>query len=144
MNSSELKPEDVDSIIGRMHALRSSGRSHAVELQGEAQRLVDWKEYVLTKPLVSVAAASVLGFAIVRSTMRAFTLPQARSSAVLSVPSTDRSLKSSFAGGVISLGTSIASSAIKSYFSNLIQRSISERGSSDRLHEFNTRLNDIA
>ena len=144
MNSSEQKPEGVDSIIGRMHALRSSGRSHAVELQGEAQRLVDWKEYVLTKPLVSVAAASVLGFAFVRSTMRALTLPKPTGSAVFSDPPTDRSPKSNFAGGVISLGTSIASSAIKSYFANLIQRSISERGSSDRLQELNSRINDIA
>ncbi len=143
MNSSEQEPVGVDSIIGRMHALRSSGRSHAVELQGEAQRLVDWKEYVLTKPLVSVAAASVFGFAIVRSTMLALSKPKVLSSTVAIDSSTARPLKSNFAGGVISLGTSIASSAIKSYFANLIQRSISEGGSSDRLHEFNSRYNDI-
>ena len=144
MKSSDQKTEDANLLIERMRSVRSSGRSHAFELQGEAKRLVDWKEYVLTKPLVSVAAASVFGFAIVRSTMRAITKPQARSAPIPSDPLNDRSAKSNFAGGVITLGTSIASSAIRSYFANLIQRSLSERDSSDRLHQFNSRINDIA
>jgi hypothetical protein len=144
MKSSEQKIEDASSIIERMQSLRSSGRSHACELQGEAHRLVDWKEYVLTKPLVSLTVASVLGFAFVRSSMRAITKPLSKNPPISSDSTTDSSAKSSFVGGVVSLSTSIASSAIKSYFANLIQRSISERGLSDRLHQFDSRINDIA
>jgi hypothetical protein len=143
MNSSKHKTEEANAIIARMQSVRSSGRSHACELQGEAHRLFDWKEYVLTKPLVSVATVSVLGFTIVRSAMRAFAKPTAKSSALSREPMAYKSAKPSFSGGVVSLSASIASSAIKSYFANLVQRSISERGSSDRFHRFNSH-DDIA
>jgi hypothetical protein len=143
MKRSEQKTEDANSIMDRMRSVRSSGRSHAYELQGEAHRLVDWKEYVLTKPLVSLAVTSVLGFAIARSTMRAITKPQATFPPISGDTINNSAARASFASGALALGTAIASSAIKSYFANLIQRSISERDSSDRLHKFNSRINDI-
>ena len=131
MRGSERKALDVETLIERMRYVRSAGQSHASELQGEAKRLVDWKEYVLAKPIVSIAAASVLGFAIVRSTMRAISSPTPSSDDARIRPATESSVVSNVASGAMALGTSIASSAIKSYFANLVQRSLVERGSSD-------------
>ena len=66
------KPEsDVNELLARMQKVRASGYSHAGELHGEAKRLVDWKEYVRSRPLTSIAVASLVGFSIVRSAFAA-------------------------------------------------------------------------
>jgi len=129
MRGIQRKEQDVDLLIARMREVRSAAQSHVGELQGEAKRLVDWKEYVLAKPIASVAAASILGFAIIRSTVR--TLSWTTSKQVLGENnrSDQSSVKSTLASSAIALATSIASSSLKSYFANLVQRSISEGGS---------------
>lgn len=131
MKVSESKALEVAALIERMRYVRSAGNLHASELQGEAQRLVDWKEYVLAKPLVSIAAASVFGFALARSTMRAISRTTRSSNDSQSRPTAESSVLANVASGAMALGTSIASSALKSYFANLVQRSLVERGSSD-------------
>lgn len=131
MKVSEQKALDVEAIIERMRYVRSAGHSHASELQGEAQRLVDWKEYVLAKPLVSIAAASVFGFAIVRSTIRAISSTTPISYDAKIRPAKESSVVANVTNGAMALGASIVSSALKSYFANLVQRSLVERGSSD-------------
>ena len=62
---------DVDELLARMQSVRACGYYHAEVLHGEAKRLVDWKEYVRAKPLMSIAVASLVGFSIVRSTLLA-------------------------------------------------------------------------
>lgn len=128
MSLGTLKEDDADLILKRMQAVRSAGHCHADELQGEMKRLVDWKEYVLAKPLFSVAAASVLGFALVRSTARSVSRSVPQSQPILSDVTPAVSLKSTIASGVLSLASTLASSAIKSYIASLSQRNKSEGG----------------
>jgi hypothetical protein len=58
-----------------MRMVRMSGNAHAIDLQGKAKRLVDWKEYVKAKPILSVASVSLLGFGLVRNLMLAAPKP---------------------------------------------------------------------
>ena len=141
MSGNGPKPNEVDLLVERMHSVRSAGCVHVSELQGEAKRLVDWKEYVLTKPLVSVAAASLVGFFIVRSAMRPPAIPLRQGLESQQLPTTSSSLKSTVVNGILSFATSLASSAIKNYVANLAQSSISEGGSSDRFSQFKTNGN---
>ena len=136
--------QEADLLIERMGSVRSAGFSHVNDLQREAKRLVDWKEYVLTKPLVSVALSSLLGFVITRSTMRAAIEPKPQ---ILDAKSSSASIvsrNSTFAGGVANFATSLATSAIKSYATRFLQSIISERSTHDRLQKFNSKVKDIA
>lgn len=129
MRSSQKSEDEADLLIERMRSVRSAGRFHVSKLQGEAKRMVDWKEYVLTKPIASVAAASILGFALIRGAVRAVPQTIPRRTLDKSEQSNEGSASSTFTSGAIALGASIASSALKSYFANLVQRSISEGSS---------------
>ena len=129
--------DDVQMIVERMRSVRASGYEHAGELQGEAMRLVDWKEYVRAKPLVSIAAASLVGFTLVRGTIGTLTGAIEPVSAATRPPSANRSMKSTLASGALTLATSIASSAIKNYFAKLSERTNLEGGSHDRFRHVN-------
>ena len=134
MKSEESSSQQADLLIDRMRVVRSVGYSHAHALQGEAKRLVDWREYVLSKPLVSVAAVSVLGFAIVRGVLRSVSVTTRENPLDTSQFNSNGLAKSTLMNGVLTLGTSIASSAIKRYVANLVQNGITDRGESDRHH----------
>ena len=135
MSSCGSDADDIELLIERMNTVRSAGYSHAEQLQGEAKRLVDWREYVLAKPISSVAFASILGFVITRSTMNSTPRPISNPLPLEKSELVNASVPASFAGGVIGLATSIASSAIKSYVANWVQARILERSSHDRLRE---------
>lgn len=144
MSDAEQNTREADLLIDRMRSVRSAGYAHAHELQREAKRLVDWKEYVLTKPLVSVAASTLLGFVIIRSTVRA-----ARSSMPQSLDAkrnfaSTASRNSTLVGSAVSFATSLATSAIKSYVASFVQGIISERSTDDRLQKFNSNVKDSA
>ncbi len=117
---------DVAQIIERMRAVRMSGHDHVVELQGEAKRLVDWKEYVRAKPILSVAAASLVGFGVVRNAFFAV------SSAPPSMLATGEPLvdnkftRSTIGSSITTLATSIVSNALKTYIANMLQRRIAK------------------
>lgn len=132
--------KEMDLLIERMHAVRSAGHSHVDELQDEAKRLIDWKEYVLTKPLVSVVAASLMGFLIARSTSKAVLEIKPRRTDADSVLNSKASGTPTLAGGFVNLATSIASSAVKSYVAKSLQRIISERSTSDRFQKFDSKV----
>ena len=141
MSDAAQDTQQADLLIERMRSVRSAGYSHVHELQREAKRLVDWKEYVLTKPLASVAASSLLGFVIIRSTMRAVTAPKPQSSDA-NRNSASVSRDSTFAGSAVNFATSLATSAIKSYVASFLQGIISERSTDDRLQKFNSKVKD--
>jgi hypothetical protein len=83
---------------------------------------------------VSVAAVSVLGFAIVRGVLRGVSKTTRENPLDMSQSNSNGLAKSTLMNGVLTLGTSIASSAIKRYFANLVQNGITDRGESDRHH----------
>lgn len=135
---------DVEALIERMSLVRSNGYDHAIELQGEASRLIDWTEYVRAKPLASVAVASLLGFGIVRSTMRMVSEPSAPISTDRSFPVATKRMNSSLLSGFGALATSIATAAVKNYFTTLVQRNTSEESSDDRFRKFRSKEQNVS
>ncbi len=135
---------DAEAIIERMRLVRSAGHDHADELHGEAKRLVDWTEYVRSKPLFSIALASLLGFSIVRSAMRTVSEPYLPIAMARSLPIPTKSIRSTLTTGFISLAMSIANSAVKNYFATLSQRNNSEGVYNDRFRQFNSKDQDFS
>ena len=124
--------EEVDDLIERMRAVRASGYDHAGALHGEAKRLVDWKEYVRSKPLVSIAVASLVGFSVVRSALRGSSPLTSSSLGFSPVTTPSSSNQVTWKNSVISLATNVATTALKHYFTTLIQRGKTEGGFHDR------------
>ncbi len=111
---------EADQIVDRMHSLRKSGYKQVVTLRGDAKRLVDWKEYVGAKPILSVAAASLLGFGVARKLGLMFsrtprTTPSYRQASVNS-----SSIGSTIGSSIATLATTIATNAVRSYVTNLM------------------------
>ena len=44
---------EAEQIVERMCSVRNAGYDHVVALQGEAKRLIDWKEYARAKPILT-------------------------------------------------------------------------------------------
>lgn len=57
--------KNADEILTRMRAVRNEMDEDVVDLMEDAKSLLDWKEYVRRFPLVSLAAAGVVGFVLV-------------------------------------------------------------------------------
>ena len=135
--------DDGNYLLSRMESVRASGYDHAGELHGEAKRLVDWKEYVRSKPIMSVAVASLIGFSVVRSTL-------GKSSQTNQVPlGTINSLESStpsqstWKSGAIALVSNVATTAIKHYLASLLQRRSTEGGFNDRFRNTGSQEQNI-
>ena len=134
---------DVDELLARMHRVRASGYNHAGELQGEAMRLVDWKEYVRSKPLMSIAVASLVGFSVVRSTLGTTSqvnpaFANGNNTLENSTPS-----RSSWKSAAIGLIANVASTAAKHYLASFLQPHKSEGGFNDRFRSAGSKEQSI-
>ena len=143
MNLDRLKEHEANCLIERMRTVRSAGYSHAGEIQEEAKRLVDWKEYVLAKPLTSVTATFLTGFVIVRGLTRI-----ARESSSLTLNSkpnflTSGSLGSTIARSAMTLATTVASSAVRNYISKFTHDITYGRESNDRSNELQSQDKNV-
>lgn len=127
----------MEQIIERMRSVRMSGHDHVVELQGEAKRLVDWKEYVRAKPILSVAAASLVGFGVIRNALFVVSKPPT-SMLAMGAPLVDnKSIRSTIGSSIATLATSIVSNAVKTYIANMLQRGIATGEINDRFQHDN-------
>ena len=142
MNASKLSG-DVDELLARMQSVRASGHYHAGELHGEANRLVDWKEYVRSKPLMSIAVASLVGFSIVRSTLGTNSSANNPPPGSPAVFENAKSSQSSWKSGAIALVANVASTAIKHYFASLLQSRKTEGGFHDRFRNTGSKEQSI-
>lgn len=142
MNASKLSG-DVDELLARMQSVRASGHYHAGELHGEANRLVDWKEYVRSKPLMSIAVASLVGFSIVRSTLGTNSSANVPPPGRPAVFENAKSSQSSWKSGAIALVANVASTAIKHYFASLLQSRKTEGGFHDRFRNTGSKEQSI-
>ncbi len=134
---------DGDDLLARMQRVRASGYSHAGELQGEAKRLVDWKEYVRSKPLMSIAVASLVGFSFVRSALGANSqVVPARASSHNALENS-MSSQSSWKSGAITLVSNVALTAVKQYLSSLLQSRRTEGGFNDRFRNTGSKEQSI-
>ena len=133
MKAVQSKAEtEAEQIVERMCSVRKAGYDHIVALQGDAKRLIDWKEYVRAKPILFVAAASLLGFSIVRKTGHVASKSSSPTMVVGDSANDPKSFRSTLTSSVVKLATSMASNAIKSYIVNMIQRGKPEGSSNDR------------
>ncbi|HUP78975.1 MAG TPA: hypothetical protein VM260_10500 [Pirellula sp.] len=129
------RESDVNELLARMQKVRASGYNHAGELHGEAKRLVDWKEYVRSKPLLSVAVASLVGFSLVRSavgTNSHATHARASSNNSLENLNSSQSSQSSWKSGAMGFVSNLASIALKHYLTSFLQPRNTEGGFNDR------------
>ena len=123
MSAAQSKTEvDVEQIIERMRSVRMSGHDHVVELQGEAKRLVDWKEYVRAKPILSVAVASLVGFGVVRNTLFVVSEPPPSLLAMGAPPVDNKSIRSTIGSSIATLATSIVSNAVRTYIAKCFKK----------------------
>ena len=123
---------EAEQIVERMCSVRNAGYDHVVALQGEAKRLIDWKEYARAKPILFVAAASLLGFSIVRKTTQVVFKSPLPTTVVGDSTNDPKSFRSTLTSSVVTLATSMATNAIKSCIVNMMQRVNSEGSSNDR------------
>lgn len=135
--------DDGDELLSRMQAVRASGYDHAGELHGEARRLVDWKEYVRSKPIMSVAVASVIGFSMIRSTLGMSSQTNPLPSRNTNVLENSTSSQSSWKSGAIALVSNVATTALKHYFASLLQRRSTEGGFNDRFRNTGSKEQNI-
>ena len=134
---------DVNELIARMQLVRASGCNHAGELHGEAKRLVDWKEYVRSKPLTCMAVASLVGFSIVRSTLRTNSHAYSVHASSLTTLENSKSSQSSWKSGAFEMVASVASTAIKHYLASLLQPRRTEGVLNDRFRNTGSKEQSI-
>ncbi len=70
---------EAESIQSLMKAVRDKRSKRVFDLQTEAHRFVDWKEYVRTAPIISLIGSSAAGFLVVnglRNSLPPATLPR--------------------------------------------------------------------
>ena len=126
---------DTDQIIERMRTVRMSGKAHATDLQRKAKRLVDWKEYVKAKPILSVASVSLLGFGLVRNLMVAASKPSPSSPTRQPARSDASPLKTTLSSSVANLAITVVTNAVKTYVANLMQHGTGKGNSHDRFQQ---------
>ena len=135
--------DDGNYLLSRMESVRASGYDHAGELHCEAKRLVDWKEYVRSKPLMSVAVASVIGFSLVRSTLGISSQTNQLPSRNMNVQESPTSSQSTWRSGAIALVSNVATTAIKHYLASLLQRRSTVGGFNDRFRNTGSQEQNI-
>lgn len=140
---------DADELLARMQLVRESGYCHADELHSEARRLLDWREYVRSKPLMSIAVASLIGFRFVRGALRSSPRLQAAipvNAAILQdskSSQSSQSSQSSWKSVAFALAANVASTAAKHYLVSLIQPRRSEGGFNDRFRNSGSKEQSI-
>ncbi len=105
---------NTDQILARMQSLRAEGRRDVERLHEQAERVTDWKEHVRAQPMVAAAAASLLGFLVVRSA-----LSSQRASTVPVQP-----LGASSSTGLLAFAGGLASNLGRQWLTHYVQREL--------------------
>ena len=120
MSTTDKSSGDVDSLLERMDNIRSANKTHVADLQLEAGRLVDWREHVRAKPLVSVAVAALVGFSIVNARSKSEARP------IQSSDNRKSTIKhASVASNALSIAGSMAGNMIRNYVTNYVRNKLS-------------------
>jgi len=110
-----------------MHALRSTGDRDVRQLQNEMERVVDWREHVRARPVLSVAAAAIVGFTVVRAVFA--TRPAA-------VPRSTAQENRSASGSALAFVGGIASTMARRWIVEYVKKELkaSQNGSATKSH----------
>ncbi len=117
---------DGDELIARMNSIRNVSEFHVAELHEEAQRLVDWREHVRAQPLIAVGLATAAGFMVTHRVVdRGHPVP-IKSTGVQSAegPPAKASTVAAMSLGLTALVGSIATSAVRTYATKLVNNLI--------------------
>jgi hypothetical protein len=109
--------EDAESIQNLMESIRRRRGKRVSDLETEAHRLVDWKEYVRTAPLMSLIASAATGFLVFNTFVRPPSSSIARTDAPLSgnSPIQAKTTNRSKIPWLVSLAMPIITDAAKKY-----------------------------
>lgn len=105
---------DADEIVSRMRTLRAVGHRDVKRMHHQAERMVDWREYVQAQPLVAVAAASVAGFTLVRYLV----------SEVSDTGTNKETQSTNKAAGLLGLVGGLASAAVRQWLTEYVKREL--------------------
>ena len=109
----------VESLIEQMNRIRNVSEIHVADMHHEAGRLVDWREHVRSRPLVSVAAAVMVGFSLIHRSRSSNTHTDRKLDAGGSTP-----VQASVATGVMSFAGALVSSMVKNYVLNYVRQQL--------------------
>lgn len=115
-NNQDLDGED---LVTAMNQIRNNSEQQVLRLHEQAQRLVDWREYVRSKPFVAVGAAVVGGYFLLhRSCPKC---PKQSTSEAAESLADRKVAKTSLASGAMAFAGSLASQAIRYYAMNQLK-----------------------
>ena len=124
--------DDVDDLLARMRNVREAGDHHVGDLQVEARKLSDWREYVRSWPLMSVAIATTVGFSAARNAANAVAQNGDTGAKPVFVASTTIPRGPHWTSPAYDLAKGLVLSSIKQYLSTLVQRLATKEDSHDR------------
>ncbi len=114
-----LKTDGSAAIVSRMRELRSTGLKDVNQLHAQVERVTDWREHVRAHPGVTLAAASLLGFALVRKLTNVEPAGQqifhSQPGSIVNQKSATRGLLSLAGGMAVSLGRQWLTEYIKKH-----------------------------
>jgi spore maturation protein SpmA len=118
---------EPDDIIQQMNAIRNASEAHVADLHDEAQRLVDWREYVRAQPVASVATVAAIGFVVMNRMSSSNRCPVVPTSAIESpavqqatanrsaTDGVQPAIATTVGSGMMAFLGSLASAAVKQY-----------------------------
>lgn len=111
---------------------------HVGDLQVEAKKLSDWREYVRSWPLMSVAIATTVGFSAARNAANAVAQNGVTGPKPIFLASTTSPKGAHWTSPVYDLAKGLVLSSIKQYLSVLVQRLATQEDTHDRLRNGTT------
>ena len=114
------KADEHAAIIGRMQELRSTGQMDVSELHAQAIRVADWREHVRSQPLLSMIAASIVGYSVVRL----FSSAESRGVPVVQAPLVSSAPRKSVATGLASVAGGMATSIARQWLTEYVKKQL--------------------
>ncbi len=112
--------EGASAIIRRMQELRSTGRKDVSQLHVQAGRVTDWREHVRAQPILSLVAATLVGFTLVKAV--APNDPPSQSN--VQSPAGEPTKTKSASRGMINIATGMAAAMARQWLHAYIKQQI--------------------
>lgn len=120
-NTHHEMQQDGDDLVGMMNQIRNDSEQDVVRLHQQARRMVNWREYVRSRPVVAVGVTMVAGYVLLHRSSRKRSKRSRHSDQprVVEQPqvvdSKAKVARTSIASGAMALLGSLASQGIKYY-----------------------------
>ena len=108
------------AIISRMRELRSTGLTDVKQLHAQVGRVTDWREHVRAHPELSVIAASILGFSVVKAMANSVTPVQQ----IVYAPPVSVAKQRSTSMGLLSIAGGLAASMARQWLTEYVKKQV--------------------